>query len=99
MNFQPTKSAASAALAARPSTGAAADSSLQAGDRGAPAIPLHMVPTIRNCQGLSTAELAARFGYDPEAIDAVRALGHYSGGDPLASSRLIARDLGSAVVL
>ncbi len=67
------------------------------GEAGAP-IPLHLIPTIRNNQ-LPTAELAERLGVSEAAIDAIRALGEYCGGDPLATSRLVARDLGSAVVL
>lgn len=56
-----------------------------------------LIPTIRNNQ-LPTAELAELLNASPAEIDAIRALGHYSGGDLLESS-LIARDLGSEVVL
>lgn len=61
-------------------------------------IPPHMIATVRNNQ-LPTAELAELLNASPAEIDAIRALGHYSGGGLLESSRLIARDLGSAVVL
>lgn len=61
-------------------------------------IPRHLIATVRNNQ-LPTAELAARLGVTAEDIDAIRSLGHYSGGDLLESSRLIARDLRSEVVL
>jgi hypothetical protein len=51
-----------------------------------PSIPPHMIATVRNCQGLSTAELADRLNVAPAEIDAIRGLGHYSGGDLLKPS-------------
>lgn len=56
-------------------------------------IPLHLIPTIRNNQ-LPTAELAERLGASPAEIDAIRALGQYFGGDPLASSLVEVEHLG-----
>jgi hypothetical protein len=50
-----------------------------------PGIPAHMIATVRN-NALPTDELAARLGVSEAEIDAIRGLGHYSGGDLLAPS-------------
>lgn len=71
---------------AEPSTGKATAPNL-------PSIPLHLIPTIRNNQ-LPTAELAERLKVSPAEIDAIRALGQYFGGDPLASSLVEVEHLG-----